>query len=98
MSLFAWLFGKKGAAATAARTEEPPPAESRSSAGEMENVRRWRESGQARAWVDAHDGCWDHAAWLALLEELRRSPFWPMPPDAVGLALEEARREWLQRN
>jgi hypothetical protein len=35
---------------------------------------------------------------LALLEELKRSPFWPMAPDAVGLVLEEEKRERLQRN
>jgi hypothetical protein len=65
---------------------------------EADNLRRWRESGQARAWVEAHQGRWDHDAWLALLDELKRSPFWPMHPDAVGLVLEEIRREWLSRN
>jgi hypothetical protein len=59
-----------------------------------ENLRRWRESGQAKAWVAAHRGQWNHDDWLALLEELKRSSFWPMPPDAVGLTLEETRREW----
>jgi hypothetical protein len=65
---------------------------------EAENVRRWRESGQARSWVESHQGRWDHQEWLALLDELRRSPFWPMHPDAVGTVLEEVRREWSQRN
>jgi hypothetical protein len=65
---------------------------------ELENLRRWRESGQARAWVEAHQGSWNHADWLALLEELKRSPFWPMNADAVGLLLEENKRGCLQRN
>ena len=65
---------------------------------EAENLRRWRESGQARAWVEARRGRWDHDAWLTLLEELKRSPFWPMHPDAVGQVLEETQREWLMRN
>ena len=30
------------------------------------------ERGQARAWVAARQGRWDHAQWLALLDELRR--------------------------
>jgi hypothetical protein len=48
--------------------------------------------------VESHQGHWNHQDWLALLDELRRSPFWPMHPDAVGQVLEEVRREWLQRN
>ena len=46
-----------------------------------------------RAWVEAHRGQWDHEDWLALLEDLKRSAFWPMEPDAVGQALEDAKRE-----
>jgi hypothetical protein len=65
---------------------------------EAENLKRWRVAGKARAWVEAHQGCWDHHDWLTLLEELRRSPFWPMQPDAIGLALEDERRQWLQRH
>jgi hypothetical protein len=65
---------------------------------EVENLRRWRESGQARLWVQRHQGSWNHDDWLALLVELKRSPFWPMNADSVGLVLEESKREWLQRN
>jgi hypothetical protein len=65
---------------------------------EDENLRRWRESGQARAWVEARQGCWNHDDWLALLEELKGSSLWPMKADAVGLMLEETKREWLRRN
>lgn len=65
---------------------------------EADNLRRWRESGQARLWVERHQGYWNHNDWLALLEELKRSPFWPMNSDSVGLVLEESKREWLQRN
>jgi hypothetical protein len=78
-----WLFGKK-------KRQELAP--------EDENLRRWRESGQARAWVEARQGQWGHEDWLALLEALKQSEFWPLDPDAVGLALEDAKREWLQRN
>lgn len=65
---------------------------------ETDNLRRWRESGQARLWVERHQGCWNHNDWLVLLEELKHSSFWPMQGDSVGLVLEEIKREWLQRN
>ena len=111
MSFFAWLFGKKGESVTtvpSAGRESPavverpkaatPATRKTATADEVENLRRWRESGQARAWVEARGGRWEHADWLTLLEDLKRSPYWPMQPDAVGLVLEEVRREWLQRN
>jgi hypothetical protein len=63
-----------------------------------DNLKRWRESGHARAWVEKRHGWWNHNDWLALVEELRCSPFWPMETDAVGLVLEEEKRHWLQRN
>jgi hypothetical protein len=59
-----------------------------------ENLRRWRESGQPRRWVEERHGRWTHDDWLALLEELRQSPYWPLTPDAVGAELEECRRLW----
>jgi hypothetical protein len=65
---------------------------------EADNLRRWKESGQARVWFEAHQSGWNHADWLALLEQLKHSSFWPMQPDAVGMMLEETKREWLQRN
>ncbi len=58
------------------------------------NLRRWERSGQARTWVDAHQGQWTHDDWLALLDSLRRSEFWPMDPAAVGEVLAELRQEW----
>ena len=105
MSFFAWLFGKRAEPVTTIRPQERPapppvPAGTRKPAlaDEDDNLRCWRDSGQARAWVEARGGCWDHADWLGLLEDLRRSPYWPMQPNAVGLVLEEVKREWLQRN
>jgi hypothetical protein len=63
-----------------------------------ENLRRWRESGQAQAWVEQRQGSWNHDDWLALLAELKASSWWPMQAEAVGLTLEEIKRQWLQRN
>lgn len=63
------------------------------------NLRRWRDSGLARRWVEAHHGQWDHDAWLALLASLKSSGYWPVAPAALGGVLEEARDHWrnLQR-
>ncbi|HZY84807.1 MAG TPA: hypothetical protein VFE78_08245 [Gemmataceae bacterium] len=98
MGLFDWLFGKKAADPPPPRPAEPPPAAPLSAAPpEEENLRRWRESGEARAWVEARQGRWEHADWLALLESLRRSRYWPLRPESVGLVLEELKRDWAQR-
>jgi hypothetical protein len=77
---------------------KPVPAKQAPEALEAENLRRWQTTGQARAWVEARRGSWNHDDWLALLEELRRSSYWPLRPEEVGLALEDAKREWLRRN
>jgi hypothetical protein len=78
----------------------PPPAAPKQPAlpPAVENLARWKASGQARAWVEARRGKWNHGDWLALLADLGRSPFWPMEPDAIGLVLEEYKQELLRRN
>jgi hypothetical protein len=73
------------------------PEPTRAEAPEVRNLKRWKESGQPRTWVEARNGHWGHADWLGLLDTLKRSELWPMQPDAIGLALEEAKRDWLQR-
>jgi hypothetical protein len=105
-----WLLGKRGTAVAPSPGRKAAPAptsaqaatatspERRKSSPEDENLRRWRESGRPRAWVEAHKGRWDHDDWLALLEELKRSRYWPLQPDAVGMVLEDAKREWSRRN
>src|SRR5262249_55918797 len=57
-------------------------------------LRRWERSGQARAWVEARGGRWGHADWLALLDGLRQSEFWPLDPAGVGEVLAEIQKEW----
>jgi hypothetical protein len=61
---------------------------------QWENLRRWRESGAARRWVEVHQGWWTQGDWLLLLQDLRQSDFWPLDPDQVALLLEELREEW----
>ena len=58
---------------------------------EWANLRRWRRSGQADAWVEAHATGWGHPEWTALLGALRGSEFWPMDPVRVGRLVEEIR-------
>jgi hypothetical protein len=58
------------------------------------NLGRWRESGWPWRWVSAHAGRWEHGDWLELLAALRRSEYWPMAAEAIGLTLEECRRQW----
>jgi hypothetical protein len=59
------------------------------------NLKRWRESGLARRWMENHNGQWNHGDWLALLASLRGSGFWPIDPAALAQALDETREEWL---
>lgn len=58
-----------------------------------EHLRRWR-SGQARAWVEARRGRWDHVQWLALLGQLRRQGWVGLDPYEVGQVLERCKREY----
>jgi hypothetical protein len=58
------------------------------------NLHLWQQSGQARQWVEAQSGAWDHADWLSLLETLKHSEYWPLNPEAIGATLEETRRCW----
>jgi hypothetical protein len=57
-----------------------------------QNLLRWERSGLPQEWVHDHHGQWGHSDWLALLESLKRSDFWPMEPDAVGSVLEELKK------
>jgi hypothetical protein len=110
--IFSWLFGKREKTAAPAIESKAPAGEGQQPTAapatnptreapadpQAENLRRWRESGQPRVWVEARQGQWNHDAWLALLDDLKKSSFWPMNPDEVGLVLEETRREWLRRH
>ena len=100
MNILSWLLGKTKGTQPAESHRSPTPPADRPGLVEKEadNLRRWRESGQPRQWVKAHQGSWNHDDWLALLDELKHSSYWPMQPDAVGLVLEETKCEWLQRN
>src|SRR2546430_2301525 len=59
-----------------------------------ENLRRWKDSGQPRRWVDARQGQWDHAAWEQLLAGLRASEFWPLEPGDARQWVEDHEGQW----
>jgi hypothetical protein len=63
----------------------------------LDNLNRWIRSGQADTWVALHSGEWNDTDWATLLEELKRGPFWPMPPDDVGQHLESLVRRYRAR-
>ena len=98
MGLLDLLFGKRNdrvpatAAGRSGRPSTPGPVPP-----ETQNLRRWRESGRPRSWVEARNGHWGHEDWLGLLDTLRRSRFWPMQPEEVGRLLEETKQDWLRR-
>jgi hypothetical protein len=73
-------------------TAATPPSAAAALSREAENLQRWRESGQAGSWVEAHHGQWNHADWLELVETLKRSVYWPLQPEEVGKVLEEVKR------
>jgi hypothetical protein len=58
------------------------------------NFVRWQTSGHGRRWVAARRGQWDDRAWAGLLDELRRSAYWPLDVGAVERALAELKAEW----
>ena len=63
----------------------------------LENLKRWTESGQPGQWVGAHSGQWTYSEWMALLDELKAGPFWPMSPDDIGADLESLAKEYRQK-
>ena len=54
-----------------------------------ENSEKWARSGQPEHWVNEHQGQWNHDDWVALLNELRNTPFWPMEETAIARTVEE---------
>ena len=52
------------------------------------------EREQARAWVEARGGSWDHGQWLLLLGELRLAGWLDLDPESVGRILERKKVEY----
>lgn len=57
------------------------------------SIQSWIASGQPYAWVEARGGQWNHDDWLTLLQALQTSPYGPLEPDAVGMVLEDLKRQ-----
>jgi hypothetical protein len=64
---------------------------------EAQNLRRWEGSGYAQIWVKDHNRQWNDADWRALLEMLKRTEYWPMEADAVGMILERLKIKYPAR-
>ena len=73
---------------SASAVTAPPPAVNKEAA----NLARWRASGKPKQWVAQHKAQWNHEEWLRLLEDLKRSEYWPMKVEEIGLALEALKR------
>lgn len=58
---------------------------------EINNLYFWRRSGVPFDWVMRHPGGWNHGDWLGLLEELKKTRYWPMNEAEVGRTLESLR-------
>lgn len=59
-----------------------------------DNLASWRASTHPQEWVASHKGVWNHAAWLNLLDGLRKSVYWPMSETEVGRVLEDVSRRY----
>lgn len=59
---------------------------------EWHNLRFWEQSGQPRRWIELHQARWDHGDWLALVQVLRRSDYWPLDLNAAAILLEGLRQ------
>ncbi len=44
----------------------------------------------------ARRGAWNQTDWLGLLDQLRKSPFWPLEPEQVGAELETTKAAYLK--
>ena len=62
-----------------------------------DNLRRWKRSGQPASWVEARQGAWNDADWLALMQTLKQSEFWPMNLGEVGKVLQGSKQDRLER-
>jgi hypothetical protein len=61
---------------------------------EWRNLRRWQDSGWPRQWVEVRNGAWCHGDWLALVDQLRGSEYWPLELAEVGRVLNGLAVEW----
>jgi hypothetical protein len=61
---------------------------------EWYNLRRWEQSAQPGAWVEAREGHWDRDDRPALRQFLQQSGFWPLDLEAAEAVLHRRTAEW----
>ena len=84
-----WAGSMHPNAAGALRAAEGEPRNQNLLRWERLNLVRWERCGSPQQWVNDHHGQWNHSDWDALLEDLKRSDFWPMEPAEIGRVLED---------
>lgn len=62
--------------------------------GLYHRLRLWIATGAALRWVEDRQGHWDHGQWLTFLARVKEDGFGDLPAHLVGLALEEAKRDY----
>ena len=90
-----WTIDSWGLALSLTTTVRPSPTPVHSA---EENLLRWQQSGEPQRWVAERQGNWNHSDWLALLNTLRTSPFWPMELAKIGMVLETSKQAYLTAN
>jgi len=58
------------------------------------NIIRFSKTNLARDFVLAHNGAWDHQAWLDFCAEIEDKGFTPINLNDVGLILEQKKSEY----
>ena len=63
------------------------------------NLKRLEKTTLPIDFVRAHNGEWDHQAWLEFCASLEEKGYTPIDLDQVGLLLEQRKMEyWTERN
>jgi hypothetical protein len=63
-----------------------------------ERMECWKQSGMAREWVLEHLEGWDHSAWVAMVNRVKATPFWPLKVDEMEAYLQSIRvKLWHER-
>src|SRR4029077_7529241 len=60
---------------------------------QAERMEQWKRSRIPREWVLDHLDGWDHPTWVALVNQVKATRFWPLKVDEIMAYLEGLRHE-----
>lgn len=63
----------------------------------LDNLKRWMKSGEPGKWVETKGGQWTYTEWMALLDQLKASAYWPMNSDDAGAHLDSLARQYREK-